>query len=202
MEDTIVLKGHFAYMLRVDIDHDEAFPLFNKWKDKYKCTHWIVGLEFGSETGKPHIQGIVWFECLQSMTKLRNYFRNKFPSTCPPGSVAFTSAKKIQNLSKYCMKDGVYKTNLSPSQIESIGKWNVGEGSDYKFINDLYDHIEGLFKKRTDQGQHGYGEEEMVYLLLDFYRLKEKRPNKRTIDYLLWKYHIVSNYDYYHRNYM
>lgn len=206
MEDTSVLKGYFAYMLRVDIDYEKALPLFHKWRDKYHCTHYILGLEFGLETGKPHIQGIVWFECLQSVTKLRNYFRNKVNPT--KQSVALTSAKKITNLSKYCMKDGIYETNLSPSQIESIGKWNVGDGSNYKFLKDLYDHVEELQRVRNDEIKNDImnnttpiGEYQMIMRLLEFYRAKERRPNKSTIEYLLWKYNICTDNDWYIRHY-
>lgn len=206
MEDTIVLKGYFAYMLRVDIAHDKALPLFNKWKEMYKCTHWIIGLEFGSETGKEHIQGIVWFECLQSMPKLRNYFRDKVDKK--KQAVAFTSAKKITNLSKYCMKGGVFDTNLSQSQIESIGKWNVGDGSIYKFTKDLCDLIERLIEenKHTMTQICSYtsdllGEHYLVMEILKFYRLKDKRPSKSTIDYMLWKYNVVDDNAWYIRHY-
>ncbi len=196
MEDTICKKGFYAYMLRVDVDHDKAIKLFSTWREKYNCAYWIIGLEHGDQTGKQHIQGIVWFESLQKMDKLRNWFRDKVNKTTQP--VAFTSAKKITNLAKYCLKDGNYETNLTKDEIEKIGKWNVGDGSDYKFMNELYKYCDKLQKLTGED--HLY-QREFVYKLLDFYQLKGKRPSKSTMDYILFKYRYVTNEEWYNNHY-
>lgn len=198
MEDTLVKPKFYAYMLRIDINHDDAIPTFMKWKEKYRCAYWILGLEFGSETGKPHIQGIVWFESLQKKDKLRNWFRNKVD--CRKQAVAFTSAKKITNLSKYCMKDGNYVTNLTASEIELIGKWNVGDGSDYSFMKELYTEADRLCKVR-DLDNCLYSQCEFIVKLLEFYLLKGKRPSKSTMDYLLFKYGYISPTSWYNIHY-
>lgn len=198
MQDTLVKKDFYAYMLRVDICHTKAITTFMEWRNKYHCAYWILGLEFASETGKPHIQGIVWFETLQKKDKLRNWFRNKVDDT--KQAVAFTSAKKITNLSKYCMKDGNYVTNLNPNEIDAIGKWNLGDGSEYKFMKELYVEAERLSIIRDSENclltQRGF-----VVSLLGFYLLKEKRPSKSTMDYLLFRYKYINPNCWYNMNY-
>lgn len=198
MEDTICKKGFYAYMLRVDVDHSKAIKLFTTWREKYNCAYWIIGLEHGDQTGKQHIQGIVWFEGLQKMAKLRNWFRDKVNKTTQP--VAFTSAKKITNLAKYCLKDGNYETNLTKDEIEKIGKWNVGDGSDYTFMSELYKLADSLCPT-VSQHAHGMYQEEFVHKLLGFYRLKGKRPSKSTMDYILFKYNFISNERWYDIHY-
>lgn len=230
MQDTTVIVGHFAYMLRVLIPvkgenpgQASAWPGFNpatvhfhNWVERYKCTHFIVGNEFGSLTGQPHLQGIVWFEALISTDKLRSWWVTKYGK----GSCALTNAKKIGSLSKYCMKDHVFNTNLSSEQIVAIGKWKFGEGSDYTFMCSLYDFshefmvkhkeyynktlspsVDNFILKIDDDDYEMPSTREFVLAVLQFYREAGKRPSKATIDYLLFKENIYTNSVWYDRNY-
>ncbi len=190
MEDTHIKSGHYAYSLRVDVDNTDDLTLINKWKAHYNATFWIIGKEVSS-LGKPHFQCIFWFQEKQSMPKLRNWWKGKTSQTKQP--ISFTSAKRIGSLAKYTMKDSKYTTNLSVEEVEMIGKWKDKKDKKKAFMEELYsfatysaDRIKGLAE------QHDYEpnvsvQQDYIVELLEFYRKHNKRPNRSTIHYILWK---------------
>ena len=130
MEDTIIIKTQFAYMLRLDVptpskDSPKFEDLIQKWVGMYNCTYYLGMLEKGQETGKLHYQMIVWFEQKlgpKTMTKLRNWWNDK--TGLHKNSHAFTSARKVASLAAYCTKEQEELfTNLSPQQLTLIPKW-------------------------------------------------------------------------------
>lgn len=136
MEDFKVVKCHFAYQVRLDLSHNSISEcLIEKWLDKFNIVMFLFGREFKDSNGVPHYQGIVWIESKWTSdqhTTARNWWRKKcLVSYGKSGKKAqghsLTSARKIQNLSKYCKKDGNYWTNLSDSQIATIGEWRDAE---------------------------------------------------------------------------
>lgn len=127
MEDFHTLKTHYAYQVRLDLSHNNlSESLIDSWMVAYNITGYIFGREFKNNS-IPHYQGIVWFEnklSQKQMCACRNWFRGKTLKSAGNGH-SFTSARKIANLSKYCLKDGNYYTSLSSQQIESLGKWET-----------------------------------------------------------------------------
>lgn len=130
MEDTIIIKTQFAYMLRLDVptpskESPDFEDLIRKWVGMYNCTYYLGMLEKGQETGKLHYQMIVWFEQKldnKTMTKLRNWWNDK--TGTHKNSHAFTSARKVASLAAYCTKEqSELITNLSLQQLTLIPKW-------------------------------------------------------------------------------
>lgn len=207
MEDLIIKKGYWAYMLRVDIreDFNQSVNDFHEWAKKYDCVYYIVGKEV-SEKDKPHMQCITWFESKQNATKLRNWWKTRCAGTKQP--VAFTSAKKIKNLAKYSMKDNNFLTNLHSDEITRIGKWETPAKRRQEWNIELEEKCKEIAKKVTELDQNHwdsnetsqwtgtYGAERFLSEVLEYYREKEKRPCRGTLQYLLWKHKMITNADY------
>lgn len=207
MEDKFVKKGYFAYQFRVDLRHTDR-DYVSKFRKLYAVKYYIIGEET-SPLGKEHFQCILWFETKISTTKLRNWWKGKTLETKQP--VSLVSAKKIKNLAKYTMKDSNYITNLSIEDIEKIGKWKINDKVNWNKELDLHaQQIKDKIKDMPDDDQYikytghntfTYAQPDIssatyrfVDELLDFYRLHNKRPNRNTIQYLCWKYQIITNF--------
>ncbi len=190
MEDTHIKAGHYAYSLRVDVDDTDDETLINKWKSHYKASFWIIGKEVSS-LGKPHFQCIFWFPEKQSMPKLRNWWKGKTSSTKQP--ISFTSAKRIGSLAKYTMKDSKYTTNLSVEEVKMIGKWKDKKDKKKAFMEELYSYATQraeFIKQLASQDDYEpncSAQHDFIVDLLEFYRKNNKRPNRSTIHYILWK---------------
>jgi len=134
MEDTVVCKGHYAYMFRVDLNPtQESKQLIDSWLDLFQFSNWTGCHELGEKTEKPHYQMCVWREhkfIAKEQTKARNWWRGKTNSKTH--GAALTSARKIRSLSSYSQKevknvknDQLFSTicNLSSEQLKRIPKW-------------------------------------------------------------------------------
>jgi len=125
MEDSIIIKTQFAYMLRVDVPDQKDLSNIQKWIETTGCSYYLGALEHGKETGKLHYQLIVWFEQKLSssdMTKYRNWWRNKCGTH--KNNHAFTSARKVASLAAYSTKEqGKLFTNLSEEQLQKVPQW-------------------------------------------------------------------------------
>lgn len=198
MKDNIIKLGYYAYMLRVDVlnEFNEALEWFHEWKQKYNCVYYIVGQEISQE-GKPHLQSIVWFENeIMDKPKLRNWWKTRSANT--KQSVAFTSAKKIQNLAKYSKKDNNYITNLHEEEIKKIGKWETPAKARAEWSEKLQTYAETVakeYKKKDEVHQQGtyWVREKVLIKILEYYRANNKRPNRNTLQYLVWKLELSSN---------
>ncbi len=131
MEDTKVVKCHYAYMFRVDLScNQESSSRIEQWLDINDFTHWTGCHEIGEETGKHHYQMCIWREhklTIKEQTKARNWWRSKTLSE--KNGAALTSARKILSLSSYSGKNSENEQqfsticNLSSSQLQRIPKW-------------------------------------------------------------------------------
>ncbi len=128
--------------------------------------------------------------------KLRNWWKTRSAST--KQSVAFTSAKKIQNLAKYSKKDNNYITNLHEQEIKKIGKWETPAKARQEWTEKVHIYAEAVAKqvKKQDeevcQGTY-WIRQKVLGKVLDFYRANNKRPNRSTFTYLVWKLELASN---------
>ena len=122
MEDKIVKPGYVAYQFRVDLDTENGLTKVMEFMKKYDVEYYICGAE-KSENNKQHFQCILWFKSAVNTTKLRNWWKGKTLQTKQP--VSLTSAKKIQSLAKYTMKEKNFITNLTKEELEKIGQWTT-----------------------------------------------------------------------------
>ena len=211
MEDTKVKVGMFAYQLRVDLSDNNVIE---KWLKHYSPPWYLYGREL-SATGKPHVQGIVWFKKKQQMAKLRNWFKGKTLQTKQP--VSFTKAKKVESLIKYCSKDGDVKTNLSKKDLERLGTWKDKQNIKKEFKDKLYAYAESIsFKPYTVTEDHtdyatinsyyendlkeyevdspsGEEHREFCTKIFDFYRAHDRFPVRRVVQALLFKHNYTTS---------
>ncbi len=192
MEDNIVKPGLIAYQFRVDLGIADGLTKVMSFLKKYNVEYYIVGAEV-SDLGKQHFQSILWFKEKQNTTKLRNWWKGKTSNTNQP--VSMTSARKIQNLAKYTMKENNFITNLSPEEVKSIGKWDK-KVKEAEWSAALEEHIKKFVVTSYDETTWSQ-EREPMYLflsyLLDFYKANYRRPSRATLQYLAWKHGYMSN---------
>lgn len=191
MEDKTIVQGHYAYQLRVDISLDEAVTRFMEWREKYKITHYVVGLET-AESGKEHIQALVWFEeKLENVTKVRNWWQGKCSNTRQP--ISCTSAKKIVTLASYCMKDKNYLTNLEQEQIELLPTWVDREEFRKNKKDKWTETIDGYMQEAKENELE---RQEVAIGLLEIYKKSNKMPTRTRLQYLMWRHGFIENESY------
>jgi len=154
MEDTIVVKGHYAYMFRVDLSCNQNSKLqIEEWLDKFTFSHWLGCHEIGDETGKHHYQMCVWREhkfIQKEQVKCRNWWRGKTNSKTH--GAALTSARKIASLIAYSTKNcenGLLfstLTNLSLDQQKRIPKWQSKTAAKIKNLEKLESTLKTVSK--------------------------------------------------------
>ncbi len=210
MEDTLVKPGMYAYQFRVDISHNEGLTAVMLFKKHYDVKFYIIGAET-SDTGKEHFQCILWFETKINATKLRNWWQGKTSKTKQP--VSLTSAKKIKSLAKYTMKEKKWMTNLTPDEVNSIGKWSQ-KLKKVQWAEALDEHSKNFREYNEDGNPTAYlltgmkmtcGEYEdphetsqgklyaFIAYMLDFYKANHKRPARASLQYLAWKHGYMTN---------
>jgi len=145
MEDTSVVKGHYAYMFRVDLSCNQNSKLqIEEWLDKFTFSHWLGCHEIGDETGKHHYQMVIWREhkfLQKEQVKCRNWWRGKTNSKTH--GAALTSARKVRSLVAYSTKNLENSqlfstlTNLSSDQKNRIPKWESKNAVKQKNIEKL-----------------------------------------------------------------
>lgn len=148
MEDSIIIKTQFAYMLRVDVPDSKDASNIHKWIETTGCSYYLGALEKGKETGKLHYQLIVWFEQKLSsadMTKYRNWWRNKCGDH--KNNHAFTSARKVASLAAYSTKEhGNIITNLSEEQLQKVPNWKNKQALKLTQKDEFEDRLEENMK--------------------------------------------------------
>lgn len=192
MEDTHVFPGLYAYSFRVDINEDNA--IINSFITHYKVKYFICGFEL-SEKNKPHYQCILWFDKKQDSSKLRNWWKGKTLPTKQP--VSFTSAKKIESLAKYAMKDAQFLTNLTPIDIKKIGKWKKKiKSTEWSDLVDAHmkQFTKTLIEKDPDESHLSCYLESCSISLLEFYKKHHRKPIRSHIQYILWKHSYITSY--------
>jgi len=182
MEDTHVCPKLFCYSFR--IDKDKA-PLFQEidWLTA-QTTKYLFRREYGSETNKEHLQGIIWFSkklLTKDIIKLRNHFRRE------KGQISFISAKKTKSLASYCNKSqGDLLSNLTDEEFSRIPEWqNVKD--DWK--NKLHIFLTKLKYTSAYDFPSDFCQE-----IIKFYLENDKAPpNRNTLFKHLLKYHDQYN---------
>ncbi len=210
MEDTLVKPGHYAYQFRVDISHNEGLTAVMVFIKHYDVKFYIVGAET-SDNKKQHFQCILWFKKKVNSTKLRNWWKGKTLKTKQP--VSLTSAKKIENLAKYTMKENNFTTNLTQDEVKSLGKWSQKlkkvqwtEALDEHARKYCHDEENPHFIMANNMCSNGYEYENghtstdpkvhmyaFIAYMLDFYKENQKRPARASLQYLAWKHGYMSN---------
>lgn len=159
MEDTVIIKTQYAYMLRADlppVKSDSNVVIkdnLSAWIESSGCSFYLGCKEKGKETGKLHYQMIVWFETKLSgkeMTKNRNWWRGKCGTH--KNNHAFTSARKVATLASYSTKEnGELITNLSKDQLKLVPSWKnkkaLKESNKEKYNRLLLEKITSFRKK-------------------------------------------------------
>ena len=105
------------------------------------------------------------------------------------GTCAIKSAKKIESLCGYSTKSiGKSITNLPPQVLTRIPKWKNKTAEKINFQEALAEYI-----KVNDLAV--YNKREFCIRVLDFYREHNRRPLRNNIQYLMWKYEVISSSD-------
>jgi len=203
MEDSIIIKTQFAYMLRLDAldTPDLTKAHIYKWIETTGCTFYLGGLEKGKTTGKLHFQLIVWFEQKlppSDMTKYRNWWRNKCGTH--KNNHAFTSARKVSSLASYSIKENNnIMTNLSTEQLEKVPLWK--NKAALKLTQK--DEFEHLLKKKMESLKDMVGDYEISYftfceILFDIYLGVYDRPccHKPTYYKYALKYKVITKFEF------
>ena len=157
MEDTLVVKGHYAYMFRVDLSCNQNSKLqIEEWLDKFTFSHWLGCHEIGDETGKHHYQMVVWREhklLQKEQVKCRNWWRGKTNSKTH--GAALTSARKVASLIAYstknCENGQLFSTlgNLSLDQEKRIPKWQSKTAAKINNLEKLESTLKTVSKTLT-----------------------------------------------------
>lgn len=196
MEDTIIIKTQFAYMLRLDVpppsptvESPDFEDLIRKWVSMYNCTFYLGMLEKGQKTGKLHYQLIVWFEqklCPKTMTKLRNWWMGK--TGTHNNSHAFTSARKVASLAAYSTKgQEELLTNLSFQQLLLIPKWQNKKALKLAKEDEFLESLENALLKYIDTDIDGDKYSQMVS---PFEHFKQGTPDFHKFCEMLNECHI------------
>jgi hypothetical protein len=204
MEDTVILKQHYMYMFRVDLEDNNEEKLM-KWFEKYHICNWMGKHELGETTGKPHYQMVIWTEHKKSnkeIVKMRKYWTDKLgKATC-----AIKSARKIESLCSYSSKSkGKTITNLQPQVLARVPKWKNKTAEKLQW-NEAIDQLVDDMPPEVRHSKEAY-----ATAILDFHRENHKKPNRANLQYLLWRDGLLSHKDllidwrilenYEHKNY-
>ncbi len=201
-KDEIIVPGFYAYLLRVDYLHhtqEEILEMLEEFIKEEKIEAFHCYEEIGTKSQKLHIQAIVWSEKIytpkMSQDVKRTYFKSIYNKSTR--AIAFTDARKPQNLASYSMKDSVMVlSNLDEEDLAKIPRWkNIKEYKDKEF------------KENLEKKMRLWGSEknpEYVYNVYDFYHnilteyknQKKRAPTRATFyNYALWYHDRYSEYD-------
>jgi hypothetical protein len=143
-KDEIVVPGYYAYLLRVDYldnSQEEIIKMLDKFIEDENIEAFHIYEEVATKTKKLHIQAIVWSDRIytpkMSQQVKRTYFKKIYNKK--PRGIAFTDARKPQNLASYSMKDQEeIMSSLSQEELDRIPRWkNIKEYKDKEFKDNL-----------------------------------------------------------------
>jgi len=195
MEDNLVVKGHYAYMFRVDLSCNQNSKLqIEEWLDRHTFSHWLGCHEIGTETGKHHYQMVLWREhkfLQKEQVKCRNWWRGKTNSQTH--GAALTSARKVASLVAYSTKNSENVqlfstlTNLSLEQKQKIPKWQNKSAAKVQNLEKLESTLKSVSKTLT---KYEFCEK-FNEIYFDIYR----RPcmHRNTYIKYLYRYGYISN---------
>lgn len=201
-KDEIVVPGYYAYLLRVDYLHhtqDEIIKMLDKFIDEEKIEAFHIYEEIGSKSKKIHIQAIVWSDRIytpkMSQQVKRKYFKTIYDKSTR--AIAFTDARKPQNLASYSMKDmDEIMSNLDEESLAKIPKWkNLKEYKDKEFKESLAKKMKIWGDSNSDEYKHNVYEFYNA-ILEEHKKVKKRAPTRASFfNYALWYHDKYSNYD-------
>jgi len=142
MEDNFICSAFVKPLLMWHVRCDNSFNVFTddwllKFTSHYKIKKYILALEKGTTTGKPHLQGAIWFDhdikASNKYANIRSFLRHT--AVTGKNRYSLTPARKPRSLAKYAMKvlittaggDGsphlLVRTNLKHKELDSVGSW-------------------------------------------------------------------------------
>ncbi len=144
MEDNAICSTFVKPLLMWHVRCDNSFNVFtdawvNKFITRYKIVKYILALEKGSTTGKPHLQGAIWFDhdikASNKYANIRSFLRHA--AVTGKNRYSLTPARKPRSLAKYAMKvrittaggdgtpDLLVRTNLENDELLRVGSWET-----------------------------------------------------------------------------
>lgn len=143
-KDEIVVPGYYAYLLRIDyLDNtqEDIIKMLDKFIDNENIEAFHIYEEISKKVKKLHIQAIVWSDRIYTPTMCQTVKRKYFKKIInkKPRGVAFTDARKPQNLAAYSAKDQEeIMSSLSEEELGRIPRWkNIKEYKDREFKDNL-----------------------------------------------------------------
>lgn len=194
--DTIVVPGYYAYLLRVDyIGHtqEQIIKMLEQFIDEEEIYAYHIFEEVAKVSKKLHIQSIVWSEKDYNPTQRQHCRRTYFKSVYDKGTshVAFTNAKKPQNLASYSAKDmEMIQSNLTDEELKRIPEWQ-----------DTKEFRDKEWQKLKDKKCKSLAKlpiREFMIQITDFHwKNKRQQPARNQMIKLLGIYHKDYNADMY-----
>lgn len=207
MQDTTIKPGHYAYQIRIDIldkkcdriftchedfSMDEAKERICYYKKQLETmlevhfSYYFIFIENGYDTGKLHLQGVIW-----SQHNYTNKFVNKlkgkyfFSNRATKNSISLTTAKRITNLCSYVSKDGdSFLNNLTDEEISKFPTWKKKDKQTKKeFKQQLIEKI----KKEVEQGETKYNIAKMI--IEEYWENSMRQPARMDLIKYLGIYH-------------
>lgn len=137
------------WSLRCDNSHNYFIQsnFIKNFCDKYHPVKFLLGLELGKTTEKPHLQGAVWFDSDIKGTKKYACIRSYLRSKAIPGKnrYSFVPARNAKSLASYATKDGNYMTNLTAQELATVKPWVESVSED---TADRYYSLKKLLKEK------------------------------------------------------
>jgi hypothetical protein len=152
-KDMTVVPGYYAYLLRVDYldqTQEQIIKMLEYFIDEEEIYAYHIFEEVAKVTKKIHIQSIVWSDKNYNPTERQRCKRTYFKEVYEQGSshVAFTNAKKPQNLASYSAKDmEMIQSNLTEEELKRIPEWqDTKEYRDKQWQNEKEKKYKSLAK--------------------------------------------------------
>lgn len=143
-KDEVVVPGYYAYLLRVDYlqySQDHIISLLENFFEKENIEAYYCFEEVSKVVKKLHIQAIVWSNKIYTPSMSQKVKRDYFKEIYSQGGhcIAFTDAKKPQNLASYSAKDNeMILSTLTAEEITRIPIWkNIKAYQDKEFKDNL-----------------------------------------------------------------
>lgn len=195
-KDMIVVPGYYAYLLRIDyLDHtqEQIIKMLEQFIDEEEIYAYHIFEEVAKQTKKLHIQSIVWSDKNYIPAQRQKIKRTIFKTIYDQGSahIAFTNAKKPQNLASYSAKDmEMIQSNLTEEELKRVPEWqDTKEYRDKQWQEDKHKKCKSLAKLPI---------REFMIQITDFHwKNKRQQPARNQMIKLLGIYHKDYNAEMY-----
>lgn len=220
MEDTIIKPGHYAFQFRIDLLDNKNERIFinpdyapdekinindvTATKLEYReilkvmlevhFSYYFIFVECGGDTGKVHLQGVIWSKH-NYHNKFLNSLKSKyfFRHRTVKNSLSITNAKRITNLCSYVAKDGdAFMSNLTDEDVSKFPDWIKRESVNKKeFKKQLIARIEIEIEKDSSPRQIA------LMIIEEYWNNRMRQPARMDIiKYLGWYHPEYTPSDY------